>query len=858
LFYFVYSYFSDLYTGNYSEALPGFFIFAQGGCSMKRGSGTYGRCGQVLLCVAMGIIGILLSGCSQPVGSDGEKTQYTITFDSHGGSAVQPITANEGTAVSKPANPAKGTDDFLGWFSSESGGALYAWPHTLNANVTMHAQWREAGTPPPAEYTIIFYSHGGTAVTTTTANVGTVVGKPADPTKGSDVFLGWFSSESGGALYAWPHTLNENVTMHAQWREAGTPPPAEYTITFNSHGGSEIMVITADVGTQVSKPADPANGTDVFLGWFSAESGGALYTWPHTLNANVTMHAQWQEAGMPPPIEYTITFNSHGGTVVSTITANAGTAASKPTDPTKGTDVFLGWFSAESGGSLYAWPYTLNANVIMHAQWQEAGTPPPIEYTITFNSHGGTVVSAITANAGTAASKPTDPTKGTDVFLGWFNAESGGSLYAWPYTLNANVTMHAQWMEAGTPPPTQYTITFESHSGSAVTALTANEGTAVSKPTDPTLTGYTFAGWHSAATGGTAYTWPYNMGASVTMHAQWTAITYTMAYNANNGSGTMEASTHTYGMPKNLSANAFTRTGYTFGGWNTAANGSGTPYAAGANVSNLSSTQGAALQLYAQWTTITYTITYNLNGGTNGANPASYTVESLVITLAAPTCTGYTFDGWYVDNGFTGSAVTAILEGSAGDKTFYARWMAIAYTVAYNANGGGGIMAASAHTYDMPKNLSANAFTRTGYTFGGWNTVANGSGAPYSDGESVSNLGSTQGAAVQLYAQWVSGLSVNIFVWVNEDGNILVSNADITISKSGFDGKPTAFTAEVSGAYSGVQWNLNGDPAFGSQGTAQSVTIKAANYAKGSYYLGVMVSKAGVPYSTDIHVTVID
>jgi uncharacterized repeat protein (TIGR02543 family) len=269
------------------------------------------------------------------------------------------------------------------------------------------------------------------------------------------------------------------------------------------------------------------------------------------------------------------------------------------------------------------------------------------------------------------------------------------------------------------------------------------------------------------------------------MHAQWTAIAYTVVYNANNGSGTISPSSHTYDIPKNLSVNAFIRTGYIFGSWNTEANGSGITYADGASALNLSSTGGATVTLYAQWT-------------------------------------------------------------------------AISYTVVYDANGGSGTMTPSVHTYDIPKNLSVNAFTRSGYVFWGWNTEANGSGTAYVDGVSVLNLSSTSGDAVPLYAQWVSAVSINISVWVNEDGNILSSANNITISKSGSGVNATDFSAEVTGSYSGVQWYLNEDPIAGSRGTAQSITINAADYENKSYYLGVSVSKDGVPYSTDIHFRVID
>jgi uncharacterized repeat protein (TIGR02543 family) len=258
--------------------------------------------------------------------------------------------------------------------------------------------------------------------------------------------------------------------------------------------------------------------------------------------------------------------------------------------------------------------------------------------------------------------------------------------------------MHAQWQEDSPPPPVQYTITFDSHGGSTVQPITANSGTAVGKPADPARNGYTFQGWYSAESGGTLYAWPHTLSGTVTMHARWAVIDYT--------------------------------------------------------------------------------ISYTLNGGTNSGNPATYTIESGAITLADPTRTGYSFGGWYDNANFTGSAVTGIPAGSTENKTFYARWL-----------------------HNVP---------------------------------------------------------VNISVWVNEAGNILVSNADVTISKSSVDDKAVSFSAEVTGAYSGIQWYLNGDPIDGSRGTARSITIRAADHIMGNYFLGVTVTKDNAFHSTDIHFTVIE
>jgi uncharacterized repeat protein (TIGR02543 family) len=305
------------------------------------------------------------------------------------------------------------------------------------------------------------------------------------------------------------------------------PEPVQYTISFNSHGGSAVEAVTAIKGTLVPKPIDPARAGFAFAGWFNAETGGTEYAWPHTLTAGITMHAQWTAVQT-----YTLAFDTHGGSAVAVITQNEGTQVARPADPAKDGFVITGWFDAETGGTEYAWPHTLNADVTMHAQWTAA-------YTVTFDSHDGTAVAAITQAADTQVSRPADPTKDGLVITGWFDAETGGTEYTWPHTLNADVTMHAQWAPV-------YTVTFDSHDGTAVAAITQAANTQISRPADPTKDGFILSGWYNAETDGTAYVWPHTLSANVTMHAQWTAappIQYTVTFHTDGGNAAPEPQT---------------------------------------------------------------------------------------------------------------------------------------------------------------------------------------------------------------------------------------------------------------------------------------------------------------------------
>jgi uncharacterized repeat protein (TIGR02543 family) len=449
----------------------------------------------------------------------------------------------------------------------------------------------------------------------------------------------------------------------------------------------------------------------------------------------------------------------------------------------------------------------------------------------------------------------------------------------------------------------------------------------------PTFTGYTFGGWYDNTylTGSAVTMIPQGSTENQDLYAKWTIITYDINYNLNGGTNGANPATYTIaGLPINLAEP--NRLGYRFDGWYNNEGFYGSPVAA------IPANSTGDKTFYAKWTIITYDIDYNLDGGTNGANPATYTIAELPINLAAPNRLGYTFEGWHDNESFDGSPVAAIPANSTGEKIFYARWTAviytvtydknadsasgtmepsshaydqakslvgnsfsrtgyafagwntlavgggtsyndnqsvenlssadgatvplyaqwtaITYTVAYNANGGTGNTAQSSHTYDQAKSLTGNSFSRDGYAFAGWNTQADGNGTSYSDNQSVENLSPTDGATVPLYAQWWPHVSINISVWANDDGNILVSGNNVTISKGGAGGFNRSFAATVESAFSNIQWYLNGSPIPGTPGTARTITVNAKDYDTRTYTLGVTAIKDGVSYSTDLRFTV--
>ena len=217
-------------------------------------------------------------------GTGGGATSYTLTFDTNGGSAIAPITQDYGTAITAPADPTKTGYTFAGW--------IPAIPTTMPAeNMTIKAKWTVN------QCTLTFDTNGGSAIAPITQDYGTAITAPADPTKTGYTFAGWTP--------AIPTTMPaENMTIKAKWTVN------QYTLTFDTNGGSTIAPITQAYGTAITAPADPTKTGYTFAGWTPAI--------PATMPAeNLTVTAQWR-------------YNSGGSSGYSyyTIKATAGAGGS--------------------------------------------------------------------------------------------------------------------------------------------------------------------------------------------------------------------------------------------------------------------------------------------------------------------------------------------------------------------------------------------------------------------------------------------------------------------------------------------------------------------------------------------------
>lgn len=367
-------------------------------------------------------------------------------------------------------------------------------------------------------------------------------------------------------------------------------------------------------------------------------------------------------------------------------------------------------------------------------------------------------------------------------FTGW-NTEVGGTGTSYAdgaavvpdltSTANATVSLFAQWLA------NSYNVTYDGNGSDGGTmsdqAFTYDDAGQSLAANAFSRTGYTFTGWNTALDGsGQAYAdgaVKPNVSAidgdTATLYAQWTANTYDIAFNGNGSeSGSMDPIETVWDAAVAVVApdSSYVRTGYDFVGWNTQADGGGAAFAVGDDLRNIEPGDlGQTVVLYAQWQATEYSISFDGNGADTGSmadQPMVYGVAANLDTIAYAK-TGYTFSHWmWIDEigqeyNFADGENVMNLAYDGSTVTLVAQWVANSYEIQFNGNGAtSGSMFAQPMTYDQPVELAANAFSRGGHDFTGWNTEPDGSGSSYGDGETVSNLTSEAAGSVQLHAQW--------------------------------------------------------------------------------------------------------
>lgn len=355
------------------------------------------------------------------------------------------------------------------------------------------------------------------------------------------------------------------------------------------------------------------------------------------------------------PIEYTISFIS-GASVVTTKKYNVEKSV-KFDAVSKQHYVFEGWYNNEncSGDSVTNLAVGNFGNKSFYAKWSA------VEYFVTYHVYGGTNAESNTNCEGrykyTVESDSLllcAPLKSHYTFGGWYDNENfeGEPVVKIVKGASGNIDLYAKWIAC------EYSITYDYRDGETCdnpTSYTADSEDIILAPSRKS--GYDFVGWFDGE-GNKIEVVRKGSSGNLNLHAEWSAITFSVILNGANGS---YATTSTYTVEnESVPLPKITRTGYTFEGW---FDEDGNKY------ENVSGTAQKNLSLTAKWNAVLYAITYEYDGGLQVDNPTSYTIEDEIVLIASEK-DGYDFEGWF--NGE--NKVEKIEKGSCGDVTLTARW----------------------------------------------------------------------------------------------------------------------------------------------------------------------------------------
>lgn len=259
----------------------------------------------------------------------------------------------------------------------------------------------------------------------------------------------------------------------------------KYTITFDSDGGSVVEKQIVKRGEKVNKPTDPTRDGYIFIEW---DLGSSIYDFSAKVTRNLILKAVWkeQEGGK---VTYVVNFNTDGGNSVSNQIINKDGTITKPQDPVRDGYKFLGWYS---NNVLFDFSTPVTTNLELVAKWEK----------VKDNSTTGTTTTTKKNDTTSSTTKKTT-TKKND-------------------TTNTTTTKKTT---TTTTEAKKYTVKFDSNGGSKVSSKEVTSGSKVSKPSNPTRTGYKFGGW---TLNNKAYDFNSKVTSNITLVAKWTAKTYTV------------------------------------------------------------------------------------------------------------------------------------------------------------------------------------------------------------------------------------------------------------------------------------------------------------------------------------------
>ncbi len=578
-------------------------------------------------------------------------------------------------------------------------------------------------------------------------------------------------------------------------------PATSYSSINKLPNGARIEVVQADVATT----SDSKWHKIYYAGQYAYIAA----------NYKTTPYVQL-DGGTLTRTPLTVSFATNGGSAVSAPTYyHADSITSSPATSKPNYDL-EGWYFDAGLSSKATFPCILTRDTTLNAKWT------PTLYSIGYDLRGGSADNPGGYTVESGAFTLNNPSRNGYAFTGWTGTGLDGPTMS--VTIPAGSSGHrayyANWS------PITYSIYYNLNGGNDVSnpgSYTADSGAITLS--NPSKYGYTFTGWTGTGLSSptTNVTIPTGSWGSRTYYANWTPTSYSIGYDLRGGSAdnpggyTVESGAFTLNNP--------TRNGYAFTGW------TGTGLDAPTMSVTIPAGSSGYRAYYANWSPITYSIWYNLDGGNDVSNPGSYTIESGDIHLANPIRTGFGFVGWSGTGLSEPTMSVTIPAGSTGDRGYTANWAPYSCTINFDSQGGSSVGGMQKGLWDtIPSEPGTSRF---GFNFTGWYT---GSGERVSFPYVVRDN-------VTLYARWEQQPQTNLLRDVGLSSGSLnrgfaktVTSYKITIGEN--DG---SFTLTPFKEYDGATMTVNGKPYSSytvslANGKSATITVKVTYLKKSKTY----------------------
>ena len=324
-----------------------------------------------------------------------QTSSFVVSFNSNGGTGIHNQSVEYSKTVTKPSAPTKDDYSFAGWYSDSALTEEYDFEQEVTSNLTLYAKWTLVIA------TVTFNSRNGSQVTPQKVEVGSRATMPTAPTRSGYAFDKWYIDYACEQAFDFATVITDSITLYAGWTKT-------YNIVFNSNGGSSVNTQTVTTGGLAVYPKTPTKENFTFAYWCTDAELRNVFDFSTSVTSDITLYACWIQ------ISNTVTFNSLGGSAVTSQKVPIGGYASKPNNPTREGFDFIYWATDQAGTNEFRFASTpINANTTLYAKWAEHICK------VSFDTNGGSEIDVQEVGYGNRVIFPAIPTKEGSSFEMW-------------------------------------------------------------------------------------------------------------------------------------------------------------------------------------------------------------------------------------------------------------------------------------------------------------------------------------------------------------------------------------------------------------------------------------------------------